>query len=150
MRAQIKSDPNRHYKTLIALVLSMTCVTLFLFWLANVTPVTPLRGKVGAAPTWDRISVRAEKEPGAERGFFHFRIDEQGRLFQTSAWKGGVPSPVRRGTIHILLSNDNPLNPPTVEQTQTLSRTIKELRTRFKIGVDQVLVDRGEQVARAG
>lgn len=144
MPARIAPHPHRHFKTLIVLVLSMTGATFFLFWLANLSPVTPLRARPMQSLNWDSISVRAER-PGDTRGFFHFRIDEDGKLYQTSAWKAGQPSANLPGAIHILLSSDSGSDRPTVAQASSLSRTISELRRRYGIGESQVHVDRGEE-----
>ena len=144
MPARIASHSHRHFKTLIVLVFSMTGATFSLFWLANLSPVTPLRARPIQTLNWHSISVHAEK-PGDARGFFHFRIDEAGKLYQTSAWKAGQPSANLPGAIHILLSADNGLAKPTTAQTASLSRTISELRRRYSIGESRVHVDRGEE-----
>jgi hypothetical protein len=143
MPARTASTSHRHFKTLIALVLSMTGGTFFLFWLANLSPVIPLRARPNQAANWDRISVRTAR-PGDDRGFFHFRIDEQGHLFQTSAWKAGQASAGSPGVIHILLSSEGNSDRATTVQTTALSRAIADLCRQYGISENRIVVNRSE------
>jgi hypothetical protein len=137
---------HRHYKTLALLVLSMTAGTSFLFWLGNLAPVTPLRGSAKAARPWTRIAVRAEAA-AAGRGFFHYRIDENGRLFQSSAWKSGLHDPRRPGAILVLLTTGRHESRPTPLQQAALARLLDDLRDRHAISADQVRYDSSRALA---
>lgn len=145
MAASKSRHQHRHYKTLIALVLSMTGGTFFLLWVGRLTPVTPLRGQVAAAQRWNEITVRAESDHNP-RGFFHLRIDEAGQLFQSSAWKIGQPDPDHPEAIHVLLTSAAGVTPA---QTQTLSRTIADLRRQHGIASERVSVVADESRAQS-
>ncbi len=149
MAASKSRHQHRHYKTLIALVLSMTGGTFFLLWVGRLSPVTPLLGQVASAQRWNDIAVRAEDDRNP-RGFFHLRIDESGMLYQSSAWKNGQPDPDHPETIHVLLTSSGGVTPA---QTQTLSRTIADLCRRHGIASEHVSVlggDSSTQTADAG
>lgn len=150
MAAGKSRHQHRHYKTLIALVVSMTGGTFFLLWVGRLSPVTPLRGQVLATPRWTEIAVRAESDHNP-RGFFHLRIDEAGRLFQSSAWKIGQPDPDHPESIHLLLTSAE--EGATAAQRQTLSRTIADLRQQHGIpssGVSVISPEPRAQSAGAG
>jgi hypothetical protein len=138
MAASAARHRHRHYKTLIALVLSMTGGTLFLLWVGRLSPVIPLRGQVPAPQRWSEITVRAENDHNP-RGFFHLRIDEAGQLYQSSAWKIGQPDPDHPETILVLLTSVDGAGISTA-QTQTLSRTLADLRREHGISPDHVSV----------
>jgi hypothetical protein len=133
-------NQHRHYKTLIVLVLAMTVGAFVLFWAARVSPVTPLRGTREASADWTRISVRAEA-PAASRGFFHYRIDAAGRLFQSYAWKAGQGERNTPGTIHVLLTCPDERLQISPEQAGTLSQIISKLRHRHAVPADRVRVE---------
>lgn len=139
MAAGKSRHQHRHYKTLIALVVSMTGGTFVLLWVGKLSPVTPLRGQVPATPRWSEIAVRADSDH-KPRGFFHLRIDEAGQLFQSSAWKIGQPDPDHPETIHLLLTSSS--EGVTTAQKQTLSRTIADLRRQHAIPTNGVSVIR--------
>ena len=147
MAAAKSRHQHRHYKTLIALVVSMTGGTFFLLWVGRLSPVTPLRGQVISAPRWSGITVRTESDRNP-RGFFHLRIDESGQLFQSSAWKIGQPDPDHPSAIHVLLTSEGA--GVTAAQTQTLSRTIADLRLQHGIASNDVsVIGRGSQAQTA-
>ncbi|MFQ5501829.1 MAG: N-acetylmuramoyl-L-alanine amidase [Phycisphaerae bacterium] len=143
MPAVAARHQHRHLKTLIVLVLSMTGGTYFLFWIAQFSPVTPLRASVR---NWTKISVRAESDriPG---GFYHYRVDETGRLFQSRAWETGQYERNSPGTIHILLSCGNDRVRVSPEQAKTLSRILSTLRRDYIIPVRNVVVDTNHEYA---
>ncbi|MBN2560968.1 MAG: N-acetylmuramoyl-L-alanine amidase [Phycisphaerae bacterium] len=141
---------HRHYKTLIVLVLSMTSGTFLLFWVGKLSPVTPLtslRGRTSApvapaAKVWNEIAVRTQ-DADRPRGFFHYRIAETGRLFQSSAWKQATHDPHSAGTIQILITCKSPDVRLTTAQTRTLTRLIGDLRATHGIPKDHVRVSAG-------
>ncbi len=147
MAASTSRHQHRHYKTLIALVVSMTGGTFFLLWVGRLSPVTPLRGKVPAPQRWSEIAVRAENDHNP-RGFFHLRIDEAGQLYQSSAWKIGRPDPDHPETILVLLTSTDDAGVTQV-QTQTLSRTLADLRRQHGIPSERVSVIDGPSSAQA-
>ncbi len=140
MPAVAKRNQHRHYKTLIVLVLAMTIGAFVLFWAARFSPITPLKGTREAATDWTRISVRAET-PAADRGFFHYRIDAAGRLFQSYAWKAGQGERNTPGTIHVLLTCPDDRLEVSPEQAGTLSQIISKLRQRHGVPADRVRVE---------
>jgi hypothetical protein len=134
----------RHYKTLIVLVVAMTGSTIFLYWLGRLAPVTPLRAKTPAA--WNQIVVRAAG-PRTDEGFYHFKIDRQGRVSESSAWSAQRSAQNGEGAIHVVIacvSADSKLTPT---QTKALSRTIDGLRKTYGIASDRVRVAPAPQVA---
>jgi hypothetical protein len=137
----------RHFKTLIVLVVAMTGSTIFLFWLGRLAPVTPLRAKTPAA--WNQIVVRAAG-PQTEGGFYHFKIDEQGRVRESSAWAGQRYAQGSDGTIHVLIACGTRDAKLTPTQSQTLTRTIAGLRRSYGIATDQVRVAQSPQLAGLG
>lgn len=132
---------HRHFKTLILLVLSMTGGTFLLFWIGGLAPVTPLRGERPTAKVWTRMAVRAE-DARRSPGFFHFRIDGDGRRFQSNDWKAGREDTRNPGTIEVLVSSDLPQARLTPVQTKALARLIADLRGEFGIPKDRVRVGR--------
>src|SRR5439155_10998344 len=104
MHASAAAHKHRHFKTLILLVISMTFGAFFLFWLGRLTPVVPLRGKAKPVVSWNGIAVRTAQADVANLGFFHYRIDAAGQLWQTSAWKAHAQDPKKPGTIEIVLN----------------------------------------------
>jgi hypothetical protein len=138
MAAGKSRHQNRHYKTLIALVVSMTGSTFFLLWVGRLSPVTPLRGQVLTTPRWSEIAVRTETDRNP-RGFFHLRIDSAGQLYQSSAWKIGQPDPDRPQTIHVLLTSANG-DGVTAAQKQTLAQTLADLRLQHGIPASGIAV----------
>ena len=74
------------------------------------------------------------------RGFFHLRIDEAGRLLQSSPWKAGRDEPQTPGTIHVLISCNSPEGRLTSIQTKTLTDLLTELRAKHGIPADRVRV----------
>jgi hypothetical protein len=134
---------HRHFKTLIVLVLAMTGGTFLLFGIARMSPVTPLRASAGP---WNQIVVRTEG-PQSDRGFFHYRIDESGRLFQSYAWKAGQHDRSNPGTIHVLLTCPDSKMQVTGPQARTLSAILGQLQEQFAVSNDAVTVDAGDAVA---
>lgn len=149
MRATTARNQYRHYRTLIALVLAMSAGTSLLFWLARFSPVTPLRSTAQASLQWTQISVRAESEQ-APRGFFHYRIDEAGHLYQSYAWKAGQADRGTPKTIHILLTCHDVDARVTEPQARTLSKVISQLRDQYDIAADRVYVEATRGVAERG
>ncbi|RIK64257.1 MAG: hypothetical protein DCC65_14670 [Planctomycetota bacterium] len=140
---------HRHYKTLILLVLSMTGGTFLLLWLAQFSPVTPLRGRSAGATDWREIEVRAESTAAAA-GFYHLRIDANGRLFRSDAWKYQQAHPEQPGVIAVLLSSTHSNGRPTPAQQQTLSRVLAELGQRYSIDAQEVSVRMGDSLLASG
>jgi hypothetical protein len=141
MQAHSAAHRHRHFKTLMLLVVCMTVGAFFLFWLGQMTPVTPLRAKTLAAADWKQIAVRTAAPDAAPAGFFHLRIDEQGRLFQTNAWKAASHDPQRESEIQIVLTmkdNNTGISPA---QERTLSRLIAGLRRDYAIAAEKIRLD---------
>jgi hypothetical protein len=137
----------RHFKTLIVLVVAMTGSTIFLYWLGRLAPVTPLRAKSPAA--WNQIVVRAAG-PRTEEGFYHFKIDEQGHVSESSAWGGQRYAQNSDGTIHLLVScgTSDPKLTPT--QSKALARAIAGLRKTYGIPTERIRIAQAAQVASLG
>lgn len=134
-----KKQQHRHYKTLIVLVASMTVGTFMLYSLAQISPkVTPLHSRTPGH--WNRISIRALTTE-AQRGFFHFRIDTDGRLFQSRAWDTGQFDRGTPGTVHVLLTCKRNDLRVSSNQAETLSRIISQLRRELSIEAENVTVD---------
>lgn len=148
MAADSTRHQNRHYKTLILLVLSMTGGTFLLLWLAQFSPVTPLRGRTAGPGTWTEIAVRAESSANAA-GFYHLRIDGEGRLFRSDAWRYQSAHPDDPSMIHILLSATRADGRPLPAQQQTLSRVLAQLGRDYKIPSERVVVRPGSTIASA-
>lgn len=156
MQAASVVHKHRHYKTLILLVVSMTLGAFFLFWLGQMAPVTPLRGKAAAAPNWSRITVRTAAKQG-DFGFFHYRIDEAGHLFQTAAWKNSMQNPRQQGAIEIVVNVPASDAGISRGQEKALGRLVSDLRRKFAISADQIrlspnqaLVSAADRVDRTG
>jgi len=143
MQAHAALHKHRHLKTLILLVISMTVGAFFLFWLGQMTPVTPLRGKSKVAASWNQISVRTSSAQAVDTGFFHLRIDEFGRLFQTNAWRAHTADPRKVGTIQVVLSLADTNAGISKTQERALARLIKDLRREFAISAEEIRLDRG-------
>lgn len=137
---------HRHFKTLIVLVLAMTGGTILLFWIAQLAPVTPLRASINP---WSRISVRAQDDLGP-RGFYHYRIDASGRLFQSRAWNNGESNPANPGTIHLLLTCPGSERRVTSAQAATLSHILSRLRSEHSISSGNVHVEATQGVVDRG
>lgn len=122
----------------------MTGGTFFLFWIGKLAPVTPLRAKV-----WNQIVVRSVS-PTEDRGFFHFRVDREGRLYQSNAWSNGRRASPGEGAIYILVSraSDGPEILPA--QTRAISVIVSDLTQRYHIPPDRVSVDEPRRVANIG
>lgn len=146
MAADTTRHQNRHYKTLILLVLSMTGGTFLLLWLAQFSPVTPLRGRTAGAGAWTDIAVRAEASPSAA-GFYHLRIDGDGRLFRSDAWRYQQGHPDDPAMIQILLSATQSDGRPLPAQQQTLSRVLAQLGRDYNIPSERVVVRQGSTVS---
>ncbi len=133
------SHHNRHFKTLIALVLAMTGGTLLLFWLGHLSPVTPLRSQAAMPSVWTDITVRAQQTV-SPRGFFHYRIDEAGRVFQSYAWKVGQHEKGVPGAVQILLTCPDRNVQLSPSQVAALSHILSDLRSQFAIPTENVHV----------
>ena len=147
MQAASIAHKNRHYKTLILLVISMTVGAFFLFWLSKMTPVIPLRGKVATAPSWNKITVRTASTAQRERGFFHYRIDEDGQLFQTNAWKAGSQHPRQLGAIQVLVTVSDSDAGINVAEEKALTRLVSDLRQKYGISANQVRLEKSATLA---
>jgi len=135
------SVQQRHFKTLIALVLAMTGGTFLLFGVAKLTPVmhvAPLRADARPAKTWTQVVVRSAAAD-SPKGFFHWRIDEVGRLYQTDAWANGQ-DPSGDGSIQVLISTSVPGGEVTPKQSRQLTRLLADLQGQFGISKDRVRV----------
>jgi hypothetical protein len=131
---------NRHYKTLIALVLAMTGGTFLLYGISKwspVVPVTPLRAEAQPTRSWSAINVRTQV-PGTSRGFFHWRIDESGQLARSDAWITGQDLN-SDGTIHVLITSGSRDGGVTTSQARQLSLLVNELRKSYGIPKDRVV-----------
>ena len=149
MQAPALAHKHRHYKTLILLVLSMTVGAFFLFWLGQMAPVTPLRGKAATSPNWSKIAVRTASLSQPELGFFHYRIDESGQLYQTAAWKNSMQNPGRQGAIEVLLTVAEPQGGISRAQEKALSKLISNLRRKYSISAEQVRLSSNQSLASA-
>ncbi|HWL95199.1 MAG TPA: hypothetical protein VNT79_16890, partial [Phycisphaerae bacterium] len=149
MSAHAIRNQYRHYRTLIVLVLAMTVGTSMLFWLARFSPITPLRSTASTTRAWTQISVRAESS-GARAGFFHYRIDETGRLFESYAWQAGQSERSAPKTVQILLTCSAPEAPVNADQAKTLAHVISSLQKRFEIAGDRIFVEAAKGVADRG
>ena len=149
MQASALAHKHRHYKTLILLVVCMTAGAFFLFWLGQMAPVTPLRGKLGTPPNWNRIAVRTAPLGRDEPGFFHYRIDESGQLYQTSAWKNNMQDPRQQGAIEIVLTVNESDAGISRAQEKSLTRLLSNLRRKFAISADQVRLSPNQALASA-
>jgi len=121
------------------LVLAMTGGTMSLFWLAQVSPVTPLSGRTASPSAWNAIAIRTASSDDP-RGFYHFRIDESGRVFQSGAWQGFRSHPDTPGAIHILVTTNRPGQIVSPAQAATLSRTLSDLQSRLSIPDARIVV----------
>lgn len=134
---------HRQYKTLITLVVAMTGGTFFLYGIGKLTPVvpvTPLRAEARTATTWTGIDVRTHVL-GTARGFYHYRIDERGRLSPSNAWVDRLdPSGV--GTIQVLITSPSEDGGVTEAQTKQLSSLVSSLRSEYQIPRDRILTKR--------
>lgn len=147
MQAQSVSNKNRHFKTLILLVVSMTFGAFFLFWLGQMTPVTPLSARAKSAATFKDIAVRTGMAESRDKSFFHLRIDEEGRLFQTTAWKAKAHDPRRLGTIQIVLTVSEQDEGITTAQEKCLAKLLSDLRNEFAIANSNIRLDRTPTLA---
>ena len=137
-KAKPQRNQHRHYKTLIALVFCMTTGTFLLYGVATISPVTPLRSH--APRNWNRINIRAVP-PGEQRGFYHYRINEDGRTFKSNAW---TYQQVERGTpttIQIILTTGRNDLRVTGDQANSLAILIANLRSEHQIAEANVDVD---------
>ncbi len=131
---------HRHYKTLIVLVFSMTAGTFFLYGLAMISPAAiPLQSR--SAYHWNRIVIRATTAD-APRGFFHFRIDDEGRIFESRAWDAGRPiAPSDPSTIHVLLTCEHGDLQVSPVQYDKLTLFISRLRKKYSIVSENVAME---------
>ena len=146
MPAGAISHQHRHFKTLIVLVLAMTSGTVLLFWVAQIAPITPLRGKTAATAAWTQIAVRAQPAE-VSHGFYHYRIDATGRLFQSRAWLEGRHDRSTPGAVHVLLTCPDRSLRVSAAQGETLSRIIAELRGKHTIPEARVSVEGAQGAA---
>ncbi|MBI5764040.1 MAG: N-acetylmuramoyl-L-alanine amidase [Planctomycetes bacterium] len=142
MQAQSVANKNRHFKTLILLVVSMTVGAFFLFWLGQMTPVTPLSARAKSAAPFKEIAVRTGMAETRDKSFFHLRIDEEGRLFQTTAWKAKAHDPRRLGTIQIVLTVSEQDEGISAAQQKCLARLLADLRKDFAIASSNIRLDK--------
>lgn len=144
MPATAHRHQHRHFKTLIVLVLAMTGGTFLLFWIAQITPITPLRASVN---NWTHISVRAA-EGRSTAGFYHYRIDEVGRLFRNQSWNAETGDDRPGKTIVVVLTCPNGDQRVSSAQAGTLTHLLSELRHRHGIPADRVRVEPPAGTAR--
>lgn len=142
----VRQHQHRHYKTLIVLVLAMTGGMLFLFWVAELAPVTPLRSQLPAAAPWDRILVKAQ-DLSSPKGFCHFYIDEQGQPFKSRAWEDKREEPGNDGAIVVIVGCESSDGRLTNPQATALSRVIADLRAQHRIRGDRVEVVHASRLA---
>lgn len=145
MANRAKQHQHRHFKTLILLVISMTVGTFFLFWVDKVTPAhrrqTLQSLSAGSVGSWRDIAIR-QSASQIQAGFFHFRIDESGRLYRrTKIWDAGPRDPRANGTIQIVLTR-GPSGPASSAQQLTLRRLLDDLGRRHNIPVSRIQPDR--------
>ncbi|HPF39633.1 MAG TPA: N-acetylmuramoyl-L-alanine amidase [Phycisphaerae bacterium] len=129
-KKRTKPQQNRHYKTLIVLVCSMTIGTFVLYGMAQISPAIPLQSR--AATHWNSISIRKVVQD-APRGFFHFRIDHEGRIFQSRAWDAGQFDRSNPGAIQVLLTCDRDDLVPSYGQYESLELFISRLCKTYSI-----------------
>lgn len=122
----------------------MTGGTFFLFWIGKLAPATPLRAKVASG--WDQISIRAQ-EPRSEPGFYHFRIDPSGTLYESTAWSNQWHARGNEGTIQVVISCRLPGLRLTADQSNALSQIVSNIRQRYDIPADRVRVETPQQLA---
>lgn len=139
MAARTARHQHRHYKTLIVLVMSMTGGTMFLFWIGQLAPVTPLRSSTPTARTWTQIAVRSQ-DAREQDGFHHFKIDEAGRPSVSEAWDQAKHDARGSGTVHILVTCESTEARLTTVQAEKLKRLIDILRTEHRIAPDRVRI----------
>lgn len=140
MSARAARNQNRHFKTLILLVVSMTLSTSILFWVDQLAPArspSALRSLTPKARPWRTVAIRQQSED-RPAGFFHVRIDARGRCFQTSAWKYAQPAPDGSDTLHVVLSGVRPGGACTPMQSQSLRKLLGQLHQDFALGSDAV------------
>lgn len=137
-KKRTKQQQNRHYKTLMVLVCSMTVGTFVLYGMARLSPAIPLQSR--SAARWNRILIRVTASD-APRGFFHFRIDDEGRIFQSRAWDARQSQRNSPGAIKVLLTSDRPDLVPTAEQYRKLELFISRLRKSFDIPGENVAME---------
>lgn len=135
---------HRHLKTLILLVVSMTGGTIFLYWVGKLAPVTPLRAKTAAA--WNQIVIRPVS-PRADQGFYHLRIDQHGRVEESSAWAAQRHARDNEGAIHIVVACAKPDSRVTTAQSKALTKTISNLRKTYAIPAEKVRLLQSSQTA---
>lgn len=136
---------HRHYKTLIVLVLSMTGGTFFLYWVGKLSPVmhirpTPLRAESPAPQAWNQISVRTQTI-GQPVGFYHWRIDPQGRLSSSDAWKSGI-DPQADGSIQVVVATHSSNSGISSGQVKQLGLLLADLREVHHIPKDRIRATR--------
>lgn len=140
---------HRHFKTLILLVISTTAGTYFLFWADQLAPTQRPQTLQGLSATaeapWDGILVRTESEQ--KPGFFHFRIDNSGQLYQSSAWRTSRQDPRSEGVIHLVLSRSRFDQSPSRPQADTLARVLDHLQRKY--GISRSRISAASQPATA-
>ena len=127
MAATATRHQHRHFKTLILLVIAMTVGTFFLFWVDRLTPLT-----ARTATPWREIAIRSAGVSG-DWGFYHIRIDESGDLYETNAWQTGPRDPRAGGTIHVVLTRQDPRRTAPHAQAAALARVLEQLRGKYRI-----------------
>jgi hypothetical protein len=142
MAKALARHQHREWKTLIVLVIAMAAMTCVLWVVASWSPITPLRGRSGGGlRPWTKISVCKTAAPVGNDNFYHFRIDETGRLYQSSAWNEGRCQQAHAGSVRIVLSHSDKRDIVTRSQQQTLSRTIARLCDAYGISADAIEVE---------
>jgi len=132
---------HRHYKTLIVLIVAMTGGTLFLYKIGQLAPVTPLRSSTAAVESWRQIGIRIQS-PTEVPGFYHWRVDERGNLYRSSAWRQGQQDPLAPGVIQILLTTSAADRRVVEPQTSSLAHLLADLRGRYGIAENQIIASR--------
>jgi len=148
MASQSIKHSNRHFKTLILLVVSMTAGAFLLFWIDKHTPThrpRTLRGLTASKP-WTDVAIRSAASAQGV-GLFHFRIDADGNWYQSSAWKNGLRDPASEGTIHILLTRDGGRSGSAQSQQLGLRRLVDQLQREHRIDSEHVRAIQADVIA---
>lgn len=138
MAAASCKHKNRHFKTLILLVVSMTGGAFLLFWVDQNTPTHRPRTLRGLVPSgWTDVAVRTVPAAG-DHGFFHFRIASDGQWYQSSAWTQGRRDPNAASTIHVVLTKPGDNGRVNEVQQTALRQLVDQLRRQYHIAPDHV------------
>jgi hypothetical protein len=113
-----------------------------LFWIDYLAPThrpRSLLGMTAVSGAWNSVAVRTQ-DARDEAGFFHFRIDEAGQLYQSNHWKSGFQHPASEGVIHVVVSVSDPAAPINASQNSVLAQVITQLCRDHRIPQERVQV----------